>query len=1583
MQYSIRTNKKYLFICLVLILFFKINIFGQVLITEETFDDEPYGAISGTMSNGENWEANTFGNCDGTPGFWGVDGGQFVCNDVEGFNCCNCGGSGGPGNCGDNKNEMNFGPIDISTYQGVSFEFDVSHQGNLECGSPPGDCPADPYDGCFGGNDQIVFYYSVDGGPYEIFEYYCGTFFCYQNAPQVCNLDGNELNIRIHMGNQANNEYYFINQLSVYGYTESPANATANPMNPCEGDDVQLNEDAGYAVSWEWSGPGGFTSNIQNPVIFGISLSDAGIYTVTITDINGCTSESSVEITVNQSPSASLDGTTIFCPGDCNEINTVIQGGTEPYDASFELIVGIIHFPFNIPAYDVNNQLTICYSGNIFPYYDSGENTLYVPLYITGSGSLILTNLVDDNGCQAQTIDPDNMTLIFKEKLDISSAGPLEECDYDFDGEATFDLTVLDGDLTGGAGGQTSNWYEDQDCNTAISNPGSFTTPTTTVYVFLTDDSGDKCNSDTLPVDLIVLDIPNPGEDNLVEACNTETCFNLFYNLGGTPETGGQWTDNDNSGVDLSYPDCVDFSNLDADTYTFTYTTENAEGKCDPQSATLTVEISVPGNPGSDGDDTFCGSPDDPVDIESYLGNDHDSNGTWSNDDGFDISDPNNVDMSGADVGTYYFYYDIENYPCDVQEAIVTIYITKPPNAGNDSTLYVCFGGSNTVQNLEDALGTHDNDGNWYDIDTSGVDLSDPQYVDFSGLPVDTFHYSYIIEDDGICPADDALITVIIESAPFAGNDGTGSLCVGSTDTVNLFSYLGTGFDSTGVWIQIGGDSVDISRPDTVLFNNSPVGIDSFFYITSGLCGYDTASVYIDITASPYAGDDYEYIVCENSTLNLFDSLTNYNIGGIWIDGNNDTIADPYIILDSAGVYQYMYILPENGTCLGDTAIGIITALTAPEAGQGINFSVCQSSADSVNLYDYLTGYSQSGGIWNDHNGGIIGNPYEYSFSSFDTGQYIIRYLLPGNGYCSSDTAEFYVFVVSSPNAGNDNNFIVCNSDVNNIVDLEELLGSHDPVGYWINIDNVNVDLSNAQSIDFSGIDPDIYKFEYKIDESSSCPADSAMITVEVKKKIFAGNDKELTFCENGNLIINIISELNPDTATLYIIEDIDQTGAIDENSGALDISKLNIGEYNFNLITGDQDLCGTDTAILTITIVEAFQAGNDNFIEVCNDETNVELNSLLGTHDSGGIWIDMDNSGVDVQSSDGTSVSFENIDQGVYRYQYKISATGTCPESSAIITVTVNPVTSFDFNMEICPGQDFTIGNNIYNLSNPTGTEVLTNVYGCDSIVFINLTEKETSSEYSTTDENCFGLGKFVLESLSGTNNPVTLNIHSIGSFTIDNVPFTVENIPAGTYGFYIIDKDSCEVTNGTFTIEEFVPYTIEIVVTTNPDNYNLNVVSNITPETIVWNPVKGLSCDNCLNVTATPNEDTHYIVTLTDSEGCMVSDTVFLAGIINEEVETEIDIPNVFSPDGDGYNEIFYAKNTAEGLTYDMYIYDRWGEKMFFAKGLEFNDSANGWDGNFKGKKALPGVYVYMIIVNYSDDKKETLTGDLLLIR
>ena len=109
-----------------------------------------------------------------------------------------------------------------------------------------------------------------------------------------------------------------------------------------------------------------------------------------------------------------------------------------------------------------------------------------------------------------------------------------------------------------------------------------------------------------------------------------------------------------------------------------------------------------------------------------------------------------------------------------------------------------------------------------------------------------------------------------------------------------------------------------------------------------------------------------------------------------------------------------------------------------------------------------------------------------------------------------------------------------------------------------------------------------------------------------------------------------------------------------------------------------------------------------------------------------------------------------------------------------------------------------------------------------------------------------------------------------------------------------------------------------------------------------------------------------------VTDEEGCTdeVSISFEITGI-------EYDIPNVFTPDGDGFNDVFGIVSNAEIPQFNCKIYNRWGELVF-----ESNNSSEFWDGTFKGKTAPSDVYVYFMnleIAGTSFLEK----GDLTLIR
>ncbi|MBK9106427.1 MAG: gliding motility-associated C-terminal domain-containing protein [Saprospiraceae bacterium] len=99
--------------------------------------------------------------------------------------------------------------------------------------------------------------------------------------------------------------------------------------------------------------------------------------------------------------------------------------------------------------------------------------------------------------------------------------------------------------------------------------------------------------------------------------------------------------------------------------------------------------------------------------------------------------------------------------------------------------------------------------------------------------------------------------------------------------------------------------------------------------------------------------------------------------------------------------------------------------------------------------------------------------------------------------------------------------------------------------------------------------------------------------------------------------------------------------------------------------------------------------------------------------------------------------------------------------------------------------------------------------------------------------------------------------------------------------------------------------------------------------------------------------------------------------------EVHQEIYIPNVFSPNGDGINDLFNVSFSSDVEVTSMQgsIYDRWGNLVFNSTVIPFL-----WDGQFVDESVMPGVYVYLIMVTYTVNSKEherVFTGDVTVLR
>jgi gliding motility-associated-like protein len=121
----------------------------------------------------------------------------------------------------------------------------------------------------------------------------------------------------------------------------------------------------------------------------------------------------------------------------------------------------------------------------------------------------------------------------------------------------------------------------------------------------------------------------------------------------------------------------------------------------------------------------------------------------------------------------------------------------------------------------------------------------------------------------------------------------------------------------------------------------------------------------------------------------------------------------------------------------------------------------------------------------------------------------------------------------------------------------------------------------------------------------------------------------------------------------------------------------------------------------------------------------------------------------------------------------------------------------------------------------------------------------------------------------------------------------------------------------------------------------------------------------------------DYGIILTTTSAEGC--TSTKDWKGF-HVDAASSLDIPNVFTPNGDGVNDYFQVKAVSME-TFNGVILDRWGRKIF--EWTNCKEETAGWDGTNGSSKAAPGVYFYIIKAVGKDEVTYDESGTLYLFR
>ncbi len=141
-------------------------------------------------------------------------------------------------------------------------------------------------------------------------------------------------------------------------------------------------------------------------------------------------------------------------------------------------------------------------------------------------------------------------------------------------------------------------------------------------------------------------------------------------------------------------------------------------------------------------------------------------------------------------------------------------------------------------------------------------------------------------------------------------------------------------------------------------------------------------------------------------------------------------------------------------------------------------------------------------------------------------------------------------------------------------------------------------------------------------------------------------------------------------------------------------------------------------------------------------------------------------------------------------------------------------------------------------------------------------------------------------------------------------------------------------------------------------------------------WEPAGTLDQDDIPNPVATPAETTEYNV-IVELEGCR--DTLSVTVTVEPFIcgYPYIYLPNAFTPNGDGINDVLYLRgNNITEMR--LIIYNRWGQRVFSTE-----DQSVGWDGTYQGKQLPPDVYGFYFEVRCGDEELYTLKGNVTLLR
>jgi gliding motility-associated-like protein len=388
----------------------------------------------------------------------------------------------------------------------------------------------------------------------------------------------------------------------------------------------------------------------------------------------------------------------------------------------------------------------------------------------------------------------------------------------------------------------------------------------------------------------------------------------------------------------------------------------------------------------------------------------------------------------------------------------------------------------------------------------------------------------------------------------------------------------------------------------------------------------------------------------------------------------------------------------------------------------------------------------------------------------------------------------------------------------------------------------------------------------------------------------------------------------------------------------------------------------------------------------------------------STGTWVVTATPGGTTTTGTGTTTTITDLSAGT-TFTFVVTDAGSCSSLSSAAVV-IDPLP----NAPNAPAASVTVQP---TCTTQTGTVTVTAPLGVNYAYSIDGTNYQASPNFSGLAPGIYDVSvQDILTSCTSTTTSLTVNavpsgpaapvVNITAQPTCAVLTGSVEIVsPIGANYEYTMDLNGSLITLSSTTVSGLTAaQTYSFTVTDNTTgcvstSFDVSIDGVPTPETVDAGPDYTINAGETVTLTASgngtmiwntgdttstsvsPTTITTYVVTLTDSNGCVATDeaTVFLTIDCGE-----LFIPTAFSPNTDAVNNTFGVKINADCVKeMDLKVYDRWGEVVF-----ETQNPTTTWDGKYKGKDLDSAVFVYVLEITLNTDtESQKFKGNLSLIK